>query len=296
MLGPPKDVTINALDGQPLVGTLFEGEEPQAVLLINSGTGIPRWFYARLATYAAERNWIVLTYDYRGIGGSAPSSLRGYSVSFRDWGQQDIAGAIHWLSERYPTLKLYVLGHSAGGQQLGLANNVHRVQAAVFVTVSTGYWRGMPLLYGYFTLGLWKAYFPLTGYLYGYVPAKKLRLGENLPVGVVREWGAWCLEPNYMAAFFDEEGGKATPDGTPFGPTYFDQVDVPIRAYYFPDDPIATKENASPMLALYRQASIEEHWIHPTDLGVKKIGHLRFFRSEVGRPLWDDTLNWLLSQ
>ena len=296
MSSPPQDITLPALDGQPLAGTLFECAEPRAVLLINSGTGIPRWFYARLATYACERNWVVLTYDYRGVGGSAPRSLRGYSASFRDWGQQDIAGAIRWLSERYPALKLYVLGHSAGGQQLGLADNVDRVQAALFITVSTGYWRGMPSLYGYFTLSLWKAYFPLTGYLYGYVPAKKLRLGENLPVGVVQEWGAWCLEPNYMAAFFDEGGSKATPNGAPFGPTYFDRAKFPIRAYYFPDDPIATRENAHPMLALYHQASIETQWIHPSDIGVSKIGHLGFFRPRVGLPLWDDALHWLLSQ
>lgn len=286
--------SFNALDGTPLAGTLFVPTgEPHTALVVSSGTGIPRRFYNRFAQHAAARGFAVLTYDYRGIGGSAPASLRGYEARYRDWGQRDVPGAIAWLSERYPDAPLVVVGHSTGGQQLGLAENVSRVRAALFVAVSTGYWRGMPALFKWFTLGLWKVYLPLASRLYGYAPARKIRWGENLPAGVAREWGAWCLEHDYLAAYFDGTGHRESPDGTPFGPVHFDEAAFPIRAYCFTDDPIATRANVPPMLALFEQAEVETRWVTPESISVSEIGHLGFFRSAIGQPLWDDALDWL---
>ena len=289
------DVTFPALDGAPLAGTLRQPDgAPAAALLVNSGTGIPRRFYGRFADRAAGRGLATLTYDYRGVGGSAPASLRGYRARYRDWGQLDVPGAIDWLAERYPGLPLVAVGHSTGGQQLGLAPNVGRVAAAVFVAVSTGYWRGMPAAYKWLTLGIWRAYLPLASRLMGYAPARAIGWGEDLPAGVAREWGAWCLEPDYMASTFDGTGSRPTPDGAPFGPTFFDRAAFPVRAYYASDDPISTPANVPPMLALYDRAEIETRWVRPAELGVPEIGHLGFFRSDVGAPLWDDALDWLL--
>ena len=294
---PVREVAFEARDGALLAGSLFEAEgPPRAALLLNSGTGIPRRFYARFAQHAAAQGFATLTFDYRGIGGSAPPSLRGYEANYRDWGQRDIPGAIDWLSQQYPDLPLVALGHSTGGQQLGLAPNVERVRAAVFVAVSTGYWRGMPPFYRVLSLGLWRLYVPLASRLYGYAPAKKIQWGENLPVGVAREWGAWCQEPDYMAAFFDETGRRPTLDGTPFGSTHFEDACFPIRAYYATDDPIATPANVPPMLNLYRCSTAEARWVTPDDLGVAEIGHLGFFRMGLGEPLWDDALAWCAEQ
>ena len=290
-------VTFDALDGVALEGSLFQpGTPPRAALLVSSGTGIPRRFYARFAQAAAERGFVALTYDYRGVGGSAPDALRGYDARYRDVGQQDIAGAAAWLGDRYPDLPLLYVGHSAGGQQLGLAPNVSRIAAAVFVAVSTGYWRGMPLAQRYLTLGLFRAYIPLASRLYGYAPAKKIKWGENLPTGMAREWGAWCMEPEYMAAYFDEGGRLPTPDGAPFGPVHYGEAVCPVLAYAFTDDPIATRENVPPMLGMYANAEVETRWVAPGDLGVLEIGHIGFFRPNVGGALWDDVFNWLMAQ
>jgi len=288
-------VTFDARDGRSLAGSLFEPDgAPISALLVNSGTGIPRRFYARFAANAADRGFVALTYDYRGIGDSARRPLDADDARYRDWGQLDMPGAIDWITHRYPGVPLVAVGHSTGGQQLGLAPNVSRVQAAVFVAVSTGYWRGMPLHYRFMTLALWRAYIPLATRVLGYAPAKKIGWGENLPTRVAREWGAWCLEPEYMAAFFDEGGRRTSPDDAPFGPTYFNAVRFPIRAYYFSDDPISTRTNVPPMLRLYDRAKIETRWIVPVDIGAPEIGHLGFFRSDRGRPLWGDALDWLV--
>lgn len=294
-----KDVIVEALDGCPLAGTLFTAERTShAAIVINSGTGVPRQFYARFARHAAAAGFTTLTYDYRGIGGSAPEDLRTSDARYRDWGQRDIPGALDWISNRFPDLPLFVIGHSTGGQQLGLAPNVDKVSAAIFITVSTGYWRGMPIPHRYVVLALMHGYVPLITRLLGYAPTKKIGWGENIPTGVVREWVAWSLEHDYMAAFFDEGdphggGWRSPPDGAPFGATYFDEARFPIRAYNFTDDPISTRANVPPMLELYRRAEVETLWFTPDDLSTAEAGHFGFFRRSIGGALWDEALNWL---
>ena len=295
------DLKFQALDGFELTGTAFESEEePHSILLINSGTGIPRQFYRRYAQHAAERGFAAMTFDYRGIGGSAPKKLRGFKARYRDWGQQDIPGAIEFLTSKYPELPLYVLGHSTGGQQLGLAPNIDKVKASVFVTVSTGYWRGMPAPYKYMVLALMRAYVPVSTRIYGYAPSGKVGWGENLPTNVMREWVAWCKEYEYMAAYFDKDdpngsGWRRSIDGKDFRKTYFDKITFPIRGYYFEDDSISTRANVPPMLKLFDKTEVEERWYKPSDLGKKKIDHLGFFRPKLGGDLWDESLDWLLA-
>ena len=287
---------IDALDGYPLEASLFQaGDDLHSLLLINSGTGIPRRFYRRFAEHAAGQGFLVLTYDYRGVGGSRPSSLKTCEANYRDWGQLDVPAMIDFLTRRDETLPLYVLGHSTGGQQLGLAGNLHDVKAAAFVGVSTGYWGGMNLGMQALSLFLWKLYVPLMTRLLGYAPAKLVGLGEDLPSGVALEWGSWCLEADYLAAFFDESGRHRSVDGRDFGVQYFAQARFPIRAWCLADDPIATPDNVPALLGLYQNARVEERWVEPQEIGRKRIGHLGFFHSDIGKPLWNEMLDWLRS-
>lgn len=286
--------TFHAEDGYELTGTEYLPQQAaHSTLLINSGTAIPRGFYDKFARYAATQGFIVLSYDYRGIGDSAQASIKHSNIRYRDWGQKDVAAAIEYLSNAYPELPLSVLGHSTGGQQLGLAANNYRVNKAVFVAVSTGYWKGLFPNMKWLTLFLWRCYVPITTRLFGYGPFKVLGLGEDLPTFVVREWAAWCLEPSYMKAFFDGTGFKKSVDGTAFGDTYFQQLRCPIHAYCFSDDDIATQANVPPMLSLFSHTKLTQSWTSPQDIQQKAIGHLGFFRPTVGKELWDDAINKL---
>ncbi len=69
------DISLPATDGYLLGATLFlpRGAKRHAVL-INSATAVPRKIYSGFASYLARRGCAVLTYDYRGIGGSRPKA------------------------------------------------------------------------------------------------------------------------------------------------------------------------------------------------------------------------------
>ena len=114
-------IQISTSDGQTLTATLYVPRGPtKAALQIHGGIGVKRLFYRHFAGYLASHGYAVLTFDYRGTGDSRPQSLRGYRARLRDWGQQDLPAVLDWLSQRYPHLPKYAVGHSMGGQLTGL--------------------------------------------------------------------------------------------------------------------------------------------------------------------------------
>ena len=130
------DITFPAMDGYELGASLFlpRGVKRHAVL-INSATAVPRKIYRGFAGYLARRGCAVLTYDYRGIGDSRqkslvgfnePRSLVGFKASMSDWAALDVTAAVAWMRERYHGLPLSYVGHSFGGQALGLHSQQQR--------------------------------------------------------------------------------------------------------------------------------------------------------------------------
>lgn len=278
---------IPALDGYQLDALLLHpAGDPAGAIVVNGATGVPKGFYRRFASYAAGRGYAALLYDYRGTGGSRPPSLRGFDATLRAWGQQDIPGALAWLQREYAGLPLFALGHSAGGQLLGLTP-AHRVlRAAAFVAVSTGYWRGMPLAYSLYSLAMLRLAFPLSVGAFGYLPARRLGLGEDLPAGVAREWADWCMRPGYLADFF----------GKTISAHDYDAFRAPLLWLSLSDDPIATPRNVASLQGLYRATTIDDRRLTPRELGLPAVGHLGFFREGGRAALWPLVIDWLAAR
>src|SRR5689334_7916530 len=137
------ELKLPATDGFELAATLYRAANlpanPPAVL-INSATGVKRGYYDKYARYLAENGFVTLAFDYRGIGGSRPKSLRGFSASMADWGEKDSAGGIEWLRKEVRPRRLLLVGHSVGGQLFGLTPNNSRVDAMLAVGAQSGYW------------------------------------------------------------------------------------------------------------------------------------------------------------
>ena len=77
------------------------------------------------------------------VGYNQPKSLVGFKASMSDWAALDITAAVAWMRERYHTLPLNYVGHSFGGQALGLLANNTEVSRALLVAAQAGYWKLM---------------------------------------------------------------------------------------------------------------------------------------------------------
>jgi predicted alpha/beta hydrolase len=60
-----------------------------------------------------------------------------------DWAAQDITAAVAWMRERYKALPFAYVGHSFGGQALGLLPNNSEISRALFIAAQAGYWKLM---------------------------------------------------------------------------------------------------------------------------------------------------------
>jgi predicted alpha/beta hydrolase len=281
-------LTIPATDGFRLAATLYspEGEgDDKPVILINPATGVKRTLYDRFARFLASRGLRVLTYDYRGIGGSRTQPLSALDASMVDWGTRDLAGAVDWLVEQFPRSPLLAVGHSSGGQLLGMTDRIQHVSAMLAVGAQSGYWKHWEGKRRYQLALLWYAGIPVAVRLLGYFPAKRLGLGEDLPGGVAREWARWCRNPEYIS---DEHGKPLRP--------FFDEFSGPLLSYSFSDDRFAPRAAVEALLGFYRHATKEHRHLTPADLKVDAIDHFGWLRESFRATLWEEMASWLEQQ
>jgi predicted alpha/beta hydrolase len=281
-----RDIRLAARDGHPLAATLYEPASDGArTVIINSATAVRRQFYDKFARFVCGHNVRVITYDYRGIGDSLTGSIRTAATSMRDWGARDFAGVLDATTARFPGSRLLVVGHSVGGQLLGLAENNHKVQAMLAVGAQSGYWRLWPQPDRYALAFLWYVLMPTLTRFVSYFPAKRLGLGENLPGGVALEWARWCRSPGYMT---DQHAGAR--------PQYFANFAGEILAYSIDDDRMAPLKAVDALMSCYVQASVERRHVRAADHGVRALGHFGFFKDRCGPTLWQESLEWLLAR
>ncbi len=277
MTSQAADRRIDA-QGHALAASVFEAPGSDTVVLVNAATGVPRQFYKYFAAYFRDNGWTTVTYDYRGIGESAPPSLRGFTVRMRDWALIDIPEVIDWVSSEFRPRRLFAVGHSFGGQGIGLIERPQRITAMVGVSAQSGYWGVQGGVEKYRARFAVTVLIPVLTRLFGYFPWSRFAAGEDLPAGVALEWARWCRDRNYLL------GDETLPLGR------YDAFAAPILAYSIEDDDWGTAPAVDDMMRAYRDVT-RRHLV-PADYGLDKIGHMGFFRSG-SEAIWDEVIAWL---
>ncbi|HEV7600286.1 MAG TPA: alpha/beta fold hydrolase [Bradyrhizobium sp.] len=285
------DITFPAADGYLLGATLYlpRGAKRHAVL-INSAAAVPRKLYKGFASYLARRGCAVLAYDYRGTGDSRlksltaynqPRSLVGFKASMSDWAALDVTAAVAWMRGRYKTLPLNYVGHSFGGQALGLLANNTEVSRALLIAAQAGTWKLMaaPERYRVYAMLNFVGR-PLTR-LRGYTPGWT-GLGLDLPKGVFLQWVSWVMRERYM---FDDPHLKALEN--------FPHYQGALRALCISDDPWATRPAVELLCSGFTSIQPDILTITPADAGAARIGHFGFFKPEHRDTLWRGAAEWI---
>lgn len=277
-----EDFRLEATDGWRLAATIYEPDEGNGIALqINPATAVSRRFYDAFAQFLALRGFSVLTYDYRGIGGSRAGRRRDAGARMRHWGALDQAAASRFLRRRHPARPLAVIGHSAGGQMLGLSPLAGEVAAGLLIGAQNGYWGNWPAPQRYRMAAIWHLAVPVTVRLMGRLPGRLLG-GGGLPRGVALEWAAWCRSPHYLS---DEAGRPLRP--------FNDEVSCPLRIVDISDDWMAPRRAVDALSDFYPRARIERASWRPEDFAQERLGHFGWFRPVMPRAAWADAADWL---
>ena len=273
-------LTLVAQDGYRLGATLYRTRGKEiARIVVGSATGVPQGLYRRFAEFANAHGYTVLTMDYRGVGASRPSSLKGFEMRFLDWATLDLAEAVDHLAD--DATPLYLVGHSFGGHALGLLPNHQRLAGAYLFGVGAGWHGWMPQPERTRIWLAWNVLLPMLTRWKGYMPWKLLGAGEDLPMGVYRDWRRWCGFPHY---FFDDPAMSHIAE-------VYARVRTPIVAANATDDLWATPRSRDAFVSGYRQAPVERRDVDAKKEGIGKLGHMGYFRQHA-QPLWAEALAW----
>jgi predicted alpha/beta hydrolase len=281
----PQEVSLRCTDGRELAGNWFAADPTgrRGVIVISAGTGFPQTFYFKLANYCAGRGYDALVYDYRGMGWSAPKDLAGESTKMSDWGLFDMRTALEFAAQRAQGVPVATLGHSIGGQFLGLLKNHALARAHVQVATSVGFWPWEHAPFRYLAWWFWRVHGPLMLALKGYIPTGGGWSGLPLPRGVYEEWRRWCLRPEH---FGPDLAGYLSDN-------VFAEIRAPLLSVGFTDDPIATRRTVEELHKFFPNARYEKRWYTPRDAGSKRVGHEGFFASRHRESLWRPVVDWI---
>lgn len=280
-------LVIPAADGYPIAATLWlpPTDRPAGrFAIVNAGAGIPARYYDRFAAWIADRGIPTLTYDYRGIGASAPASLRGFRVSVEDWGSKDCAAVFGYLSSRFPEARPSIVGHSIGGFVTGLMSGGERVERLALVGTHTGYWGDYARHVRLPMFVTWHLAMPVVTRIVGYFPARRFGLPEDLPAGVARDWS----QRRRPEPWWNLRRADGAPDRDRIARVIarFDAFRAEALVVSLADDPFATREATARIAALFRNCRVEERRVDPRAAALPRVGHFGFFRSRMRDSLW----------
>lgn len=287
---PLQDITLTAADDYKLAATLYTPDQVALdpitgraqFIVIGCATAVPRGFYKRFCEYAASLGLYALVADYRGIGDSKRGSLKGFVMDYADWSVQDLGAVVQYAHERG---EVYLVGHSLGGHAIGQLPDPALVKAAYFCGSGAGWGGWMPLAERIKVWMLWNVIGPIATTLLGYQPMSKFGIGEDIPLGVYRDWKRWCSFPRY---FFDDPA----PDARAVVQK-FDRVRMPVAACVSTDDLWAMPKSRDAFFSGFTKTQVDHIDLTAAQLGVAQIGHMGYFRKEVGAVLWPQIMKWL---
>jgi predicted alpha/beta hydrolase len=278
-------VTISLTGTGTIAATLWQAQEPRAVVLLHPATAVTQRYYEAFAHYLHGLGLHVLTYDYRGTGRSRPRDLRDCTVTMAEWMEDDNAAVTRWAAARFPGLPLLAVGHSVGGHAIALSSATGLLTAGVLVASHAGVTR--TIRGAVERARVWcvmRLLAPALCGMLGYMPGRRIGLGEDLPRSVMLQWSRWTTLPGY---FLDDPEMDAR--------RRMARVRVPLLVLGFDDDPWANPRAIGILVQPLVNAQVERRQIAPRDAGLPAIGHMGFFRRQGAQALWPQVADWLLA-
>jgi predicted alpha/beta hydrolase len=252
-------------------------------IIISSATGVLQYYYYKFATHFSELGYTVYCFDYFGIGKSNSniSKLKQNTINLESWGKNDQVTVIDYAKSQNLKDKIIVVTHSIGGQILAFNTSISQVDAIITIASQSGYWKHWKGFERFRMLSFWYFLIPIATPLFGYFPAKKIKLFENLPKQMVYQWQRWGKHKDYMLSEFN------------FEDLQFKNYKKHILALSFTIDEYASKSAVDWLANQFTNAKVDRRHIIPQDLGIENIGHFGFFRPKFEDSLWRMTHQWI---
>ncbi len=285
----PRPLQLRCADGRLLNACWYEPDAAdgpvRAVAVVSPAMAVASPFYRGFAEWLSRRGYAVLSYDYRGIGANLQGPLRREGAGLRDWARLDMAAALRAADKRRRleqreqghAIGLLAIGHSFGGNAVGLAPGFERVDALLGVAAQAADWRFWAGLQRAKAALFFHALLPGLSHAFGHAPAWLLGArAEGLPKLAALDWARWGRRKGYMFT-----------DPALAGELGYHRFTGPVHLWNVSDDSLFGPGPAVDHLGKqFSSARVARHTLDPKALGLRAIGHFGMFRRELGERIW----------
>ncbi|WP_109299207.1 alpha/beta fold hydrolase [Aquimarina sp. AU474] len=277
-------INIRTKDGYLLSANMYLASASipkNKVLIINSATAVSKTLYHHYATLMSKKGYNVITYDYRGIADSRPKRLRGFKTTFLEWGQHDFSAIIDYAKITFVDDKIIVLGHSIGGTIIGMTEKNKDISGIITIGAQTAYYKDWSKKHKTKIYIIWHMILPMITTVVGYFPGKRLRMLEDVPKGVIKQWHSRRHHEN-MKTQLETKGVQF----------FYHTCTAKLLTLGIEDDPIGTEIAIKRIHDFFEQSDKKLEMIKLADVPTQKIGHFGFFSRKFKDTLWVKTLDW----
>ncbi len=244
----------------------------QEVIIITAAIAINPKYYKAFAKHIRNDKKLVIIVNFRGTGLNA-SHLKNKSITFTDWATEDLNCLIAGIKKNYPDANIHCIGHSMGGFVFGMCPNLSLVSKITLINVPTGALREFKFhlkvkisFYAYILVPFFSAFFKCANF-------KIIGLGENMPLGVVKQFINWVKNDDFFNGAVEQHENMHH---------LFRGKLISVCVL---DDSMADLKRIKKYGDYFAHASsIKILTINPSDYQLKSIGHIGFFKH---RRLWN---------
>ncbi|MFA7464266.1 MAG: alpha/beta fold hydrolase [Syntrophales bacterium] len=246
------------------------------VFICMPAMGIAARYYEPLAAPFAEKGWILVTADLRGLGFSSVRVSAATDFGYHEMVMYDWPAIASAVRTRFAGNPVFFLGHSMGGQLscLFLSACPEAGDGLVLVAAPSVYYRGWNFPQSWGVLAGTAIAKRLAVFL-GYFPGKKLGFGQTEAKTMIRDWANQARTGLYRPAKspLDFESLLAA-------------LEKPVLAFSFKGDFLAPRRSVRNLCAKMSRDRITH--IH---LDAEGLDHFNWVRNS--RPVRDHIGQWL---
>lgn len=263
-----------------LLGELHHpGGPPRAAIVFHGATGVRRRFYRPFAQWLATQGFACFIYDYRDLGDSRRKPLRASTTTMAHWGIEDQPAAQRVIKAAYPDTPIWAMGHSLGGLMLPFQPDARHLDRVITVASGLVHLRDHPWPYRATAAFFWFGPPRWARNLMGYLPAKALRIGPDLPGPAYDQWRRWCT----TNGFYLGDVGRALPVPD------WQAVTAPMKIVTIEDDVMCPPATAWRLMQMFPNARKRQLVLKPSHYDLNAIGHIRVFAPK-NAALWPDLI------
>ncbi|WP_188830516.1 alpha/beta hydrolase family protein [Nocardia camponoti] len=260
---------VEAAEG---VNVAVEGVESAtddaAILVFWPAMGVPARFYHPFAEALAKEGIVALVPDIRGQGASSPVVDRRAKFGYHVVASIDFPAVLTAVRERYPSRRVYVGGHSLGGQLAVTFASRHSpmVDGIVLVAASNPYFRVQPVVTAAKVLFATHLIMVVAN-TYGFWPGNRLGFMGRQSRVMMRDWAhlARTGQLNFVGSDHAVEDELK-------------KTDIPVLSISVAGDNLAPAKAVDRLVAPFPSEQVTRLHHRP----LTKVDHIRWVKDSVG--------------